>query len=139
MVKIAVHAHELLQPRLASRPFWQRRLRLQQRSSLFLRAKIAVHEPRQFLLASLPIWQRRRAATVSAFPTGAFNSIGYSKFIQNYWWLRSPTTDRDYNAWLVDPGGDIVGFSFDSYVSDSYGRVYFRRIHSCITIIRLSM
>ena len=45
-----------------------------------------------------------------------------SKFIQKYWWLRSPSTDVfDYDAWLVLPSG-YVSYTVNYFVYDSYGR-----------------
>ena len=40
---------------------------------------------------------------------GCICSTDYSKFFQNYWWLRSPTTDPIYvyGAYYVTPDGDV--------------------------------
>ena len=52
----------------------------------------------------------------------AFNSIDHSKFIQKYWWLRSPYTNYDYYAWYVTSSG-VVNIDFAIYfVYDSFGR-----------------
>ena len=51
----------------------------------------------------------------------AFSVIGPSNF-QNYWWLRSPYTDRyrfEY-AYLVFPSGDVDSSTF-SEAYNSYG------------------
>ena len=52
----------------------------------------------------------------------AFNPIVYSKFIQKYWWLRSPSTNYFFGnngAWLVTSSGAADR----NYVYDnSYGR-----------------
>ena len=43
-------------------------------------------------------------------------------FIQKYWWLRSPYTNFDGNAWSVTSSG-IVGDYYNSFVGLSYGRI----------------
>ena len=64
-------------------------------------------------------------AMSTAIPTGAFISTDYSKFFQNYWWLRSPSMDRGGYAYYVDQSG-VVYYYFNSYyngyVTSSYGR-----------------
>ena len=80
--------------RLASRPFWRRRLLLLRRLCL-----------RQFLR------QMR---------------LNYSKFIQNYWWLRSPvinwigSDDWVDNAHYIYLDGNTIGG--DTNIDLSYGR-----------------
>ena len=44
------------------------------------------------------------------------------KFIQKYWWLRSPRTSGSRVAYLVNPFGDVHG-SNGYYVYYSYGRI----------------
>lgn len=61
------------------------------------------------------------SATVSQIPTGAFISIEYSKFIQNYWWLRSPDTIGPSYVKNVHRNGAVMG-NTDGSVIDSYGR-----------------
>ena len=59
----------------------------------------------------------------------AFGAIRPSNF-QRYWWLRSPYTDLSYviSAYFVTPSGDVGYNPLSEYgVSDSYGRIYFRR------------
>lgn len=43
------------------------------------------------------------------------------KFIQKYWWLRSPYTGVSVNAWYVMPDGDVSNYNV--FVTDSYGRI----------------
>ena len=52
-----------------------------------------------------------------------FNSIDYSKFIQKYWWLRSPYTDYGIYACYVMSEGDIRINGYSIHVDDSYGRI----------------
>ena len=49
---------------------------------------------------------------------GCICSTDYSKFFQNYWWLRSPCTSWDGSAHCVRPDGDIF---IDNDVDYSYG------------------
>ena len=60
-------------------------------------------------------------AQILQIPTGAFISINYSKFFQNYWWLRSPSS---YRSLSDDDGGDCSdGFYVGGRVTRSYGRI----------------
>lgn len=58
--------------------------------------------------------------TLSRIPTDIY-LMDYSKFIQKYWWLRSPFTDWDGYAFLVGPSGGVVDYVYGS-VTYSYGR-----------------
>ena len=81
--------HGWFHQRLASRPFWRRRLLLLRRLCL-----------RQFL----------RYLAEKCAP----------KYIQKYWWLRSPgSVSINYHAWLVGSNGDVVS---GGVVDRSYGR-----------------
>ena len=45
--------------------------------------------------------------------------MDYFKFIEKYWWLRSPSTGYNYGTWSVWPGGSLDSYY---YIEDSYGR-----------------
>ena len=45
-----------------------------------------------------------------------------TKFIQKYWWLRSPDVYNDYNAWDVRSSGEIDDGNDDD-IGYSYGRL----------------
>ena len=75
-------------------------------------------------------------AQILQIPTGAFISINYSKFFQNYWWLRSPSSYRSLSddgtyweeitniAFYLYNGGDCSdGFYVGGRVTRSYGRI----------------
>ena len=50
-------------------------------------------------------------------------STEYSKFIQKYWWLRSPLTNESSYAFVVIPSGDVSYGVHDGFnVVGSYGR-----------------
>ena len=52
---------------------------------------------------------------------GCICSTDYSKFFQNYWWLRSPITGIDDYTYLVYHSGDVD--ISNSSVRSSYGRL----------------
>ena len=92
--------------------------------------RIAEHGQRRLcVVRDLGGWCRQPRQLCLGF-LRAFDPIVYSKFIQKYWWLRSPGTydSVDY-AWYV--GSD--GYLYNSYVyvfSNSYGRKIAGFIHA---------
>ena len=54
-------------------------------------------------------------------------------------WLRSPSTAGSVFACYVSSSGNVDDYYNSNGVRLSFGRISSNRIHSCITIIRLSM
>ena len=91
--------------------------------SKLLVVKIAALQLRLHCVLRDPVWCRRqqwhRQHQCHVF-LRAFNSIDYSKYIQKYWWLRSPPTDWVEGACLVYSSGDVYYGKHN--VRNSYGR-----------------
>ena len=71
------------------------------------------------VMFSRPVMSSTMTSSASSIPTVS-RTIGYSKFIQKYWWLRSPVTAVSYYAYLVGPDGS-VDYRIGNNVSGSYG------------------
>ena len=97
--------------------------RLYLQISIKMVVKIAEHgqQPHQHCVVRALVRRCRRRRLCRAF-LRAFNLIVYSKFIQKYWWLRSPDTfwEDEYSAYLVFPDGDLGGYHYN--VTSSCGR-----------------
>ena len=85
------------------------------------------------VLSTRQVTSTSSTAAVSRVPTDIC-SIDYSKILY-FLWLRSPLTNVDDGAYLVDPSGDVYDYGGSYYAHYSNGRVYFRRTHTTPTAL----